>query len=50
VFFGAPCEIFDLASFNFQVPMFAFWAQQNAPTKHSVRVNTMVLAFTSPPD
>src|SRR5215813_12715894 len=50
VFFGLPALIFDLASFSFQVPINASAAKHIVePTMHVTSINTMVLAFMSPP-
>ena len=46
VFFVAPGENFDLASFSFQAPMLGFWAKLTAaPTMHSASVSTIDLDF-----
>jgi hypothetical protein len=46
LFFGAIAGIFDLASFNFQVPKFGLLAKLAATArKHRATVNTIVLVF-----
>jgi hypothetical protein len=51
MFFDDPGLNFDLASFNFQVPINASAAKHTAtPTKHNARVSTVALAFIFSPD
>jgi hypothetical protein len=50
LFFVAPGGIFDLASFNFQVPMFISAARQRArPAQNIARETRIVLTFMFPP-
>jgi hypothetical protein len=50
VFFGAPAAIFDLASFNFQVPICVSLAKHTAAaTKHIAIDNRIVFVFMFPP-
>jgi hypothetical protein len=51
VSFGDPAPILDLASFSFQVPICASSPKHTAaPTKHTNRVNRIVLVFMFSPD
>src|SRR5258705_1456811 len=46
MFFGAPGENSDFASFSFQTPMKASWAKPTGtPTRHRATVITIVLIF-----
>jgi len=49
LYFNVPGVIFDLASFNFQVPMCGSAAKQAAPAKkQNARVNAIVFLFMRP--